>query len=97
MVISQKKKTNKITECKCQENHWFIKQIEIGDEEWLLYNNVKCKRLWEKQNKNHSPYQRSVYIQKMLCWGLDPDMLINTSITVDVFILCTYMGVWPNG
>ena len=33
---------------KCNENVPFLKQIVIGDEKWVLYNNVEWKRSWGK-------------------------------------------------
>ena len=33
---------------KCNENVPFLKQIVIGDEKWILYNNVEQKRSWDK-------------------------------------------------
>ena len=36
---------------KCNENILSLKQIVTADEKWILYNNVKRKRLWCKQNE----------------------------------------------
>ena len=36
---------------KCNENALFLKQIVMGDEKWILYNNVEQKRLWGKRNE----------------------------------------------
>ena len=36
---------------KRNENILFLKQIVMGDEKWILYNNVEWKRLWGKRNE----------------------------------------------
>ena len=36
---------------KCNENILFLKQIVMGDEKWILYNNVEWKRSWGKRNE----------------------------------------------
>ena len=36
---------------KCNENILFLKQIVMGSEKWVLYNNVEWKRLWDKWNE----------------------------------------------
>ena len=36
---------------KRNENVPFLKQIVMGDEKWLLYNNVERKRSWGKRNE----------------------------------------------
>ena len=36
---------------KRNENISFLKQIVMGDEKWILYNNVERKRLWGKWNE----------------------------------------------
>jgi hypothetical protein len=33
------------------ENVPFLKEIVMGNEKWILYNNVEWKRLWDKQNE----------------------------------------------
>ena len=33
---------------KSNENVPFLKQIVMGDEKWILYNNVEWKRSWGK-------------------------------------------------
>ena len=36
---------------KRNEKVLFLKQIVIGDEKWILYNNVEWKRSWSKRNE----------------------------------------------
>ena len=36
---------------KCNENVLFLRQIVMGNEKWMLYNNVEQKRLWGKRNE----------------------------------------------
>ena len=36
---------------KHNKNVLFLKQIAMGDEKWILYNNVERKRLWGKRNE----------------------------------------------
>ena len=36
---------------KCYKNVPFLKQIVMGDEHWIPYNNVEWERLWGKQNE----------------------------------------------
>ena len=53
--LSQKNLLDHISTCvsllKCNENVPFLKQIVMGDEKWLLYNNVEQKRLWGKRSE----------------------------------------------
>ena len=50
---------------KFNENAPFLKQILVGGEKWLLFNNVKCKILCGKQSKpHHQPHQRLIFIQR---------------------------------
>ena len=50
--LSKKNLLDRISECdsllKCNENILFLKEIVIGDEKWILYNNVDWKRSWGK-------------------------------------------------
>jgi [histone H3]-lysine36 N-dimethyltransferase SETMAR len=36
---------------KSQENGPFLKRIITGDEKWVVYNNIKRKRSWNKKNE----------------------------------------------
>ena len=36
------------SQLKHNKNIPFLKKIVMGDEKWILYNNVDCKRLWDK-------------------------------------------------
>ena len=53
--LSEKNLLDRISEChsllKCNENVLFLKQIVMGDEKWILCNNVERKRSWDKQNE----------------------------------------------
>ena len=53
--LSEKTILTHISACdsllKCNDNVLFLKQIVTGDEKWILYNNVKWKRSWGKQNE----------------------------------------------
>ena len=51
--ISEKKLLDHISTCDSlrNENIPFLKQIAMGDEKWILYNNVERKRLWGKQKE----------------------------------------------
>lgn len=42
---------------------FFLKQIVIGSEKWIVYSNLTCKRLWKKAG---DPPQRTTTA------GLDP-------------------------
>ena len=33
---------------KCNKNILFLKQIVMGNEKWILYNNMEWKRSWNK-------------------------------------------------
>ena len=50
--LSKKNLLDHISACdsllKHNENVLFLKQIVMGDEEWILYNNVEWKRSWGK-------------------------------------------------
>ena len=58
---------------KCNENVLFLKQIVMGDEKWILYNNVEWKRAWGKRNEPPPTTPKaSLHPKKvMLCiwWG----------------------------
>ena len=53
--LTEKKLLDRISACdsllKCNENVPFLKQIMMGDEKWILYNNVEQKRSWGKRNE----------------------------------------------
>ena len=53
--LSEKNLPDHISPCdsllKCNENVPFLKQIVIGNEQWLLYNNVEWKESWGKRNE----------------------------------------------
>ena len=53
--LSEKNLLDHITTCnsllKRNENVLFLKQIVMGDEKWILYNNVEWKRSWGKGNE----------------------------------------------
>ena len=36
---------------KCNKNVLFLKQIVMGNEKWILYNNMEWKRSWNKWNE----------------------------------------------
>ena len=50
--LSKKNLLDCISACdsllKCNKNVPFLKQIVTGNEKWILYNNVECKRSWGK-------------------------------------------------
>ena len=50
--LSEKNLLDRISACdsllKRNENVLFLKQIVMGDEKWILYNNVERKRSWGK-------------------------------------------------
>ena len=50
--LSEKNLLDHISACdsllKCNENLLFLKQIVMGDEKWILFNNVERKRSWGK-------------------------------------------------
>ena len=51
---------------KSNENVAFLKQIVMGSEKSILYNNVEWTRLWGNWNEPPlKPYQRLVFIQRM--------------------------------
>ena len=43
---------------KRNENVPFLKQIVMGSEKWILYNNVEWKRSWASEMNYHQPHQR---------------------------------------
>ena len=49
--LSEKTLLDRISTCnsllKCNKNIPFLKQIVMGDEKWILYNNVERKRWWD--------------------------------------------------
>ena len=53
--LSEKNLFDHICACNCllkrHKNVLFLKQIVMGDEKWILYNNVKQKRSWGKRNE----------------------------------------------
>ena len=53
--IRDKNLPDRISTCnsllKHNENVPFLKQIVMGNEKWILYNDVEQKRLWDKQNE----------------------------------------------
>ena len=53
--LSERNLLDHISTCssllKCNENVLFLKQIKMGDEKWILYNNVEQKRSWGKRNE----------------------------------------------
>ena len=53
--LSKKNLLDHISACdsllKRNENVPFLKQIVMGDEKWILYNNVEQKRSWGKQHE----------------------------------------------
>ena len=53
--LSEKNLLDRISTCnsllKHNENVPFLKQIVMGDEKWILYNNVEWKRSWGKRNE----------------------------------------------
>ena len=52
---------------KRNENVPFLKQIVIGDEKWILYNNVEWKRSWGKRNKQPpTTPETSLHPKKMM-------------------------------
>ena len=54
-MLSEKNLLDHISPCdsllKCNENVPFLKHIVMGDEKWILYNNVEWKRSWGKGNE----------------------------------------------
>ena len=52
---------------KLNENVPFLKQIVMGDEKWILYNNVEWKRSWASEMNHHQPYQRPIFVQRRWC------------------------------
>ena len=53
--LSEKNLLDRTSTCdsllKHNENFPFLKQIVMGDEKWILYNNVEWKRSWGKRNE----------------------------------------------
>ena len=53
--LSKKIPLDHISTCdsllKRNENVLFLKQIVMGDEKWILYNNVERERSWGKRNE----------------------------------------------
>ena len=60
--LSEKKLLDRISACdsllKCNENVPFLKQIMMGDEKWILYNNVEQKKSWASEMNHHQLHQR---------------------------------------
>ena len=49
---------------KPNENIPFLKQIVMGDEKWILYNNVDGRDRGASEMNHHQPQQRPVFIQR---------------------------------
>ena len=49
---------------KRNENVAFLKQIVMGDEKWILYNNVEWKRSWDKRNEPPPATPKAGFIQR---------------------------------
>ena len=60
--LSKKNLLDRISACdsllKRNENVPFLKQIVMGSEKWILYNNVEWKRSWASEMNYHQPHQR---------------------------------------
>ena len=38
----------------------------MGNEKWILYNNMEWKRLWDKQNEPPTTLKASLYPKKVI-------------------------------
>jgi [histone H3]-lysine36 N-dimethyltransferase SETMAR len=60
-VLTEKNLCRRVDICdlllKRQENGTFLNRIITGDEKWIVYNNIKRKRSW---NKKDEPLQRTL-------------------------------------
>ena len=55
----------------------------MGNEKWILYNNVEQNRSWCKQNKPPPPHQSLVFIQRKWCCiygGIGREFSINKEL-----------------
>ena len=54
-VLSERTLLRRINDCdtliRCERNDPFLKRIVTGDENWVVYNNVKRKRSWSKKDE----------------------------------------------
>ncbi|GFW80326.1 histone-lysine N-methyltransferase SETMAR [Trichonephila clavipes] len=55
---------------KRQGNDPFLKRIITGEEKWVVYNNVKCKRSWSKKINRLKAFQKSILIKERSCYLL---------------------------
>ena len=68
--LSEKKENllDRISTCNCllkgNKNVPFLKSIVIGDDKWILYDNVQRKRLWDKWNKLPPTTTKLLFIQR---------------------------------
>ena len=40
-----------------------MKRIVTGDEKWVVYSNVKCKRSWSKKMNRFKPLRKPIFIK----------------------------------
>ena len=67
---------------KCNENLLFLKQIMMGNEKWILYNNVDGRDCGASEMNHHQPYQSQVFIQRRGCCiyvGIGREFLLEKS------------------
>ncbi|XP_035222849.1 histone-lysine N-methyltransferase SETMAR-like [Stegodyphus dumicola] len=81
-VLTERNLCRRVDVCdsllKRQENDPFLKRIITGDEKWVVYNNVKRKRLWSRKDEPAQSVSKANIHQKKLL----PD---NTTINSEVY------------
>ena len=67
---------------KCNENLLFLKRIMMGNEKWILYNNVDGRDCGASEMNHQQPYQSPVFIQRRGCCiyvGIGRELLLEKS------------------
>ena len=66
--LKEKHLTQRINNCdllkKRNENDPFLKRLIIGDEKWIVYNNIKRKRSWSRPREPVQTTSKSWYSSK---------------------------------
>ena len=64
---------------KCNEHIMFLKQIMMGDKNWIIYNNVEWKRSWGKQNEPLPTTPKSSLHPKVTYGGIGRESSVMSS------------------
>ena len=85
--LKEKHLTQHINSCdllkKRNENDPFLKRPIIGDEKWVVYNNIKRKRSWSRPREPAQTTSKLVFIERRFCYQFG-------GITKELSILNSY-------